>query len=433
MNFPTYPNYKHSGTEWLGAVPEHWRVVPVKFILNSTKAGPFGSSLTKDMYATSGYRVYGQEQVIPNDFSVGDYFITPEKFEELREYSISPRDVLVSCVGTFGRIAIVPTNAAPGIINPRLIRLRCSEEVEPEYLAEVMRSDFIFQQFASLTRGGTMDVINIGTLKELIIAIPPLQEQQDVLAGVQEEVGQIEALMEEQRRLIELLKEKRQAVISHAVTKGLNPDASMRPSGVDWLGDVPSHWEIGAIKRFFSVLDGRRVPLSSEERALRPGQFPYYGASGVIDSIDEFIFDEDLILVSEDGANLLNRSTPIAFVARGRYWVNNHAHILKPLDDALTYWAERIETINLTPVITGSAQPKLTIEALLNLRIAVPPSGQERLAIQNYVVYQSGKLDRLLDEATKAIDLLQERRSALISAAVTGKIDVRQAVAEGVA
>jgi type I restriction enzyme S subunit len=141
--------------------------------------------------------------------------------------------------------------------------------------------------------------------------------------------------------------------------------------------------------------------------------------------INEYIFDEDLVLVSEDGANLVNRATPIAFVARDRYWVNNHAHILKPIDNHLDYWAQRIEAIDLIPFITGSAQPKLTIQALANLLIAVPSSEKEREEIEQFVVQQAEQADILMQEAKTAITLLQERRTALISTAVTGKIDVR--------
>jgi type I restriction enzyme S subunit len=214
-------------------------------------------------------------------------------------------------------------------------------------------------------------------------------------------------------------------VISQAVTKGLDPSVPMKDSGVAWLGEVPAHWVVGSIKRFVSVLDGRRIPLSAEERGNKGGEFPYYGASGVIDWIDEYIFEEDHVLVSEDGANLVNRSTPIAFVARGRYWVNNHAHILRPMDNNLVFWAQRIEHIDLMPFVTGSAQPKLTLDALANLMIAVPPTESERRDIEQHIMRESIVIDELMREADSAVTLLCERRSALISAAVTGKIDVR--------
>jgi len=276
---------------------------------------------------------------------------------------------------------------------------------------------------------GTQQNIGMGVIENLSVPYPPLKEQSAIAVFLDQETAKIEALIVEQQRLIALLTEKRQAVISHAVIKGLNSAVPMKDSGVEWLGEVPKHWDVGAIKRFASFLDHRRIPLSSEERSYRCGSFPYYGASGIIDSVDEYIFDEDLVLVSEDGANLINRVTPIAFVARERYWVNNHAHILRPADSNLIYWAERIEAINLIPFITGSAQPKLTIEALANLVIAVPPSERERSDIERFVVQQSVQLADLVDEAQKGITLLQERRSALISAAVTGKINVYGLVA----
>ena len=259
----------------------------------------------------------------------------------------------------------------------------------------------------------------------MLITLPPDKDQLAIASFLDHETAKIDALIAEQQRLIELLKEKRQAVISHAVTKGLNAHVRMKDSGVEWLGQVPEHWEVGPVKRFFESCDGRRIPLSTEERSYKQGEYPYYGASGVIDFVDDFIFDEDLVLVSEDGANLVNRSTPVSFVAIGKYWVNNHAHILRPCDKNIYYWSERIEAIDLIPFVTGSAQPKLTADALFNLQIAVPPTEYERFQIQTYFLERTKEIQGLIVEAQKAVSLLQERRTALISAAVTGQIDVR--------
>ena len=209
---------KPSGIEWLGDVPTHWDVERIKFVTDSVKAGPFGSALTKDVYVSAGYRVYGQEQVIPNDFTIGDYFITPEKYEELSQYVVSPGDILISCVGTFGKIAIVPDDIAPGIINPRLIRLKCSKTIRAEYLVEVMRSIVTFEQFASFSRGGTMDVINIGTLNEIFVAVPPMTEQEDLLNFIRGEIAKFDTLTSEAQHGIDLLQERRTALISAAVT-----------------------------------------------------------------------------------------------------------------------------------------------------------------------------------------------------------------------
>jgi len=209
---------KDSGVAWLGEVPAHWQSKRLKFLASNIKAGPFGSALTKDMYVNSGYRVYGQEQVIPGDFSIGDYYIDQTKFAELAQYEIRPDDLLISCVGTFGKIAVVPVDAEPGIINPRLIRLRTVEGVLPLFLAEVLRSAVTFEQFSVLSRGGTMDVINIGTLSDIWIALPPTAEQSAILSEITSQMARFDALMTQARTAITLLQERRTALISAAVT-----------------------------------------------------------------------------------------------------------------------------------------------------------------------------------------------------------------------
>lgn len=210
---------KDSGVELLGDVPEHWEVKRLRYLCSDVKAGPFGSSLTKDMYASVGYRVYGQEQVIPGDFDIGDYFISNSLFEELRQYEVRPGDILVSCVGTFGKIAVVPPNAAPGIINPRLLRLRVNELISPDYLGEVLKSPIVFEQFSLFSRGGTMDVINVGTLSSIVLPVPSEKEEQmEIVSKITEIKMRFDALIEKTERSIELLKERRSALITAAVT-----------------------------------------------------------------------------------------------------------------------------------------------------------------------------------------------------------------------
>jgi type I restriction enzyme S subunit len=209
---------KPSSVEWLGDVPAHWAVARLKNLASSVNAGPFGSSLTKDMYVESGYRVYGQEQVIPNDFSVGDYFVSQEKYDELIQYRVAPGDILISCVGTFGKVALVPEGIDPGIINPRLIRLRSGPLITSDYLVQLLRSQVVFEQFASVTRGGTMDVINVGTVKEIVLPVPSLKEQGELLTFMKGELNSASQLESEIKAGVQLLRERRSALISAAVT-----------------------------------------------------------------------------------------------------------------------------------------------------------------------------------------------------------------------
>ena len=172
-------------------------------------------------------------------------------------------------------------------------------------------------------------------------------------------------------------------------------------------------------------LNHRRIPISGEDRAVMEKKYPYYGASGIIDAVDDYIFDEPLILVAEDGANLLSRSTPLAFVAQGKYWVNNHAHILRPRIGPIEYWEGLLRTIEYEPWVTGSAQPKLTKERLGAIELPIPPEA-EQLEIAKAIHIGHRTLDPARKALENGVERLNEYRTALISAAVTGKIDVRE-------
>ncbi|KMN82934.1 hypothetical protein VK98_05385 [Chromobacterium sp. LK11] len=210
---------KDSGVEWLGKVPAHWGVKRMKLLVRESIAGPYGSSLTKSMYVASGYRVYGQQQVIPNDFSVGDYYISEEKFTEMTRYQVAPDDVLISVMGTIGRAAVVPMNVEPGIINPRLVLYRVLKHlIHPRYLQAFLNSPTSQDYFSLAAQGTTMEGLNMTSIGELEVALPPLDEQLQILDFIRQEEAKIGALADAATRAIELLKERRSALITAAVT-----------------------------------------------------------------------------------------------------------------------------------------------------------------------------------------------------------------------
>ena len=209
---------KDSGVEWLGRVPEHWELTRFKFLCDNIIAGPFGSSITKDMYKPTGYKVYGQEQVIPNDFEIGDYFISEKDFSELSRYEVRTGEVLISCVGTFGKIAVFPDDAKPGIINPRLIKATLKKEHNPHFVREFLKSTTVYKQFELLSRGGTMGVINIAILNEILAAVPPKKEQELIAQFISEKKCKFRMLIEEAQQTVQLLQERRTALISATVT-----------------------------------------------------------------------------------------------------------------------------------------------------------------------------------------------------------------------
>lgn len=210
---------KDSGVEWIGEIPEHWEVKRLKHLAGNIISGPFGSSLIKDEYVKEGFKIYGQEQVIPNDFSIGDYFIPESKFKKMLRYEIFKDDILISCVGTYGKIALVPERFHRGIINPRLIKITPKYNlIHPKYLQEILLSPFCFSQFEQVSRGGTMGVINIELLSQLIIIIPTIKEQKEILTFLNIGKLKIATAISLKEKEIEKLKEYKATLINSAVT-----------------------------------------------------------------------------------------------------------------------------------------------------------------------------------------------------------------------
>jgi type I restriction enzyme S subunit len=423
MSFPRYPAYKDSGLEWLGEVPEHW---VVKRIASLYREVVEQGSDELPVLSVSIHHGVSDSELSEEEM---DRKVT--RSEDRSKYKrVSAGDLVYNMMrawqGAFGTVCV------EGMVSPAYVVARPTSIVPSTWIEYLLRTDPAINEIKRFSRGITDFRLRLywDEFKNLRVCLPPCNERDALLEFLDRETAKIDALIAEQQRLIELLQEKRQAVISHAVTKGLNPDAPMKDSGVEWLGVMPEHWEVGPLKRFLGSLNYKRVPLSSEERSGRQGDYPYYGASGVIDSVDAYLFDESLVLVSEDGANLLMRSTPISFEAHGRYWVNNHAHILMPSDGRTLFWSERIEALQITPFVTGSAQPKLTAEALLNLSISCPANLFEKEAIEERIKTARQEFGPLINASENAVALLKERRAALISAAVTGQIDVRGLVPE---
>jgi len=208
--------------------------------------------------------------------------------------------------------------------------------------------------------GSAQPQITRDGLKKVTIPLPPLPEQRRIAAIL----DRADSLRAKRRESIAKLDQLLQSVF------------------LDMFGDPvtnPKGWPISRFGLLCENEDARRVPIKRADRENRSGPYPYYGASGIIDTLDEYLFDGERLLVAEDGANLVMRSTPIAFIAKGKYWVNNHAHILAENDNADLRFLERtLEQLDLKPYITGSAQPKLNQSNLDRIEFPVPPMAMQR-------------------------------------------------------
>ena len=337
-------------------------------------------------------------------------------------------DVILAKDGsTLGTVNWVKHLPGPTTVNSSLAVIRPNNTILSAFLFRWISSSKMQSLIERYKDGQGVPHLFQSDIRKFSVILPPFSEQQAIAAFLDRETGKLDALIEKKKKLVELLKEKRTALISHAVTKGLDPNVKMKPSGIAWIGDVPEQWDVKPLRYLFDNLDNKRIPLSSEERGGLDKIYPYYGASGIIDYVDDYIYDETLILVAEDGANLLSRSTPLAFRAEGKYWVNNHAHILRPKYNVTSYWENLLQIFDFTPYVSGSAQPKLTGDNLGSFQLPVPPLPEQQ-AIAKYLDIETGKIDVLIGKAEAAVEKLKEYRTALISATVTGKIDVRELV-----
>jgi len=430
-DYSSYREYKDSGVEWLGKVPLHWGVERLKWTVSDCKNGHWGDSPKGDESDLNTVRVADFDRFalrVPDQ----DFTVRSVPTEKREERVLESGDLLLEKSGGGDKqpvgVVVLYDLDQPAVCSNFIARMPVADGHDPSYLRYLHSA--LYE--AGLNERAIKQSIGIQNLDADFylnqkVGLPSLDEQRAIADYLDRETERIDALIEKKEQLIDLLEEKRTALISRAVTEGVDRDVEMQDSGVEWLGEIPAGWETGKVAHLFTNLDSERIPVSSSNRADMQGEYPYYGASGVIDHVDDYLFEEPLILVAEDGANLLSRSTPLSFVARGKYWVNNHVHILRPRYEPLEYWAYVLRSIVYDPWITGAAQPKLTQENLDSIELPMPPK-KERLRIAERLNEEKSEVNDLIDKVEEGIDRLREYRTALISAAVTGQIDVRKEV-----
>jgi len=412
-----YPAYRDSGVPWLDEVPEHWEMRRLKTLLDerSEKGHPDEPLLA----ATQSKGV-----VLKEDYENR----TVLAMKDLHLLKLVRRDDFVISLRSFqGGIEYARVQ---GIISPAYTILFPRNRANHAYLARLFKSKPFVENLTLFVTGIRQGQnIDYDRLSRSPIPLPPPDEQAAIVRYLDHADRRIRRYIRAKQRLIALLEEQKQAIIHQAVTRGLDPDVRLKPSGVEWLGDIPEHWEVRRVKAEFDCLNSRRIPLSSTVRGEMTSRlYDYYGASGVIDRVEDYIFDDDLLLIAEDGANLVNRNLPLAIVARGSFWVNNHAHILKPKRGNLDYLAHLMETLNYRAWITGAAQPKLTKDRIMSISISVPPR-EEQDRIMAWSTRETRALVVAIDKARREVAFLREYRTRLIADVVTGKLDVREAAA----
>lgn len=412
-----YPAYAESELPWLGSIPEGWEVRRNGRLFAQRIETGRAELPILEVSLRTGVRV--------RSFGEGERKQTmadPEKYKRAAK-----GDLAYNMMRMWqGALGVSPVD---GLVSPAYIVAHPFDDVEAHFYAYLFRTDAYLNEVDKFSRGIVKDRNRLywEDFKRIPSPYPPKEEQAAIVRFLDHADRRIRRAIRVKRKLIALLNEQKQVIIRNAISKGVNDDVTYRATGIPWIGNIPTHWSMSRVKTEFICLNNKRVPLSGTARGEMTNRaFDYYGASSVIDRVDDFIFDEDLLLIAEDGANLVLRNLPLAIIARGQYWVNNHAHILRPRSGNLEFLRFLMESINYLPWISGAAQPKLTKDRLLSIPIAVPPLAEQNQIVKT--IHQSTEsLSGTINLAINEVQLLLELRTRLISDVVNGKLDVREA------
>ncbi|MEH2564962.1 restriction endonuclease subunit S [Bradyrhizobium sp. AZCC 2289] len=429
MSLPQYKRYRQSGADWLGIIPDHWSAVRVKTVFEIRKriAGELGHDVLS--VTQQGLKIRNTDS---ND---GQLSMDYSKYQlvEPDDFVMNHMDLLTG---------YVDVSKFHGVTSPdyRVFTAR-KKEVSLKFFLYLFQNGYrqrIFYAFGQGASGLGRWRMPTDSFNDFILPVPPLSEQTAIATFLDHETSKIDALVEEQQQLIELLKEKRQAVISRAVTKGIDPNETMKDPGVEWLGEVPEHWDVMTLRRLSSRVQTGRTPTTENPAAdteglpwFTPGDFGgdlrlSTAAKNIshacVEANDANLFPPGSVLIVSIGATL-GRVGFSDRLCSGNQQIN----AVPPCDAmkglflaySLSVKAEMMRFLSNASTI-GIMNQEKTKEVVL----AVPPLS-EQSAIVEFLGATTHSLNALAEEAEKVIALLQERRGALISAAVTGKIDVR--------
>ncbi len=433
--YKPYSQYKDSGVAWLGEIPQEWNSIKFKHVFLEKKKK---NNLLLDCGSISfGEVVYKDNDKIPEE--------TKAAYQEVLvgEFLVNPLNLNFDLKSL--RTALSNINV---VVSTGYIVLQSQKNTDKNYLRWLL---YHFDIAHMKTLGaGVRQTVNFTDIGNEYFYIPTIKEQQAIANFLDNATCKIDALIQKQQNLIELLKEKRQALISHAVTKGLNPHIKMKDSGVEWLGEVPEHWKILQLKRISSIKGGYAFStadfVDDGVQIIKIGNVyqskfhidrqPTYVSQEIAKETKEFLITEGDLIISLTGT-LGKRDYGFAVTVdqKGEYLLNQRVAKMLPNKKLveLIYFSYVMKSEQyLTQIYalpSGTKQANLSNENVLSAICSLPDLLEQR-AISNYLDNATCKIDTLIAKVQKAIELLKERRTALISAVVTGKIDVRECVGD---
>ncbi|MFS0753486.1 restriction endonuclease subunit S [Noviherbaspirillum sp. 1P10PC] len=443
MRFKPYSKYKKSGIEWLGEVPAHWKIRKIKWLFQ----------IQKRIAGTLGYDVLSitQQGIKVKDTESGDGQLSMDyskyQFVEIGDFAMNHMDLLTG---------YVDISKFHGVTSPdyRVFTARdltiCFKQYFL-YLFQIAYKNKIFYPFGQGSSHLGRWRLPTDQFNAFLLPLPEVEEQIAISAFLDRETAKIDTLISKQEKLIELLKEKRQAVILRAVTKGTNPTVPMKPSGVDWIGDVPAHWEIRSIKSILCERIEKNDPVKTTfilSLTMEQGVIPYSERSGGGNKAKEDLTAYKLAYPNDIVINSMNVVAGSAGLSKFFGAVSPVYYMLFPRqkEDKVEYFSNIFQCQSFQRSLLGLGNGIMMKEAessgkLNTIRMRIPmgklsaqvvpyPSSQEQESIVHYIDSELNKIDVLIAKSEQAIRLQMEHRSALINAVVTGKINVMEAITD---
>jgi len=424
-----YDSYKDSGVEWIGEIPSHWECIRLGMLGDFSSSGIDKKTNDNEtpVRMVNYTDIIQSRKYYPVQTGEKEYMRVTTPQSKLEEHRLKKGDmVFIPSSEThedLGYSSLIDFEEEDIVYSYHILRYKIKKTIHHYYKKYLINHHSVLNQFSSECKGTTRQIIGRDVFNNVRVVLPPLSEQQQIVSFLDTKTSLIDSLIEKTQRKIELLKKKRTSLINEVVTKGLNPNVEMKDSGVEWIGEIPSHWVLSKVMYVLEFHNNVRIPLSSEDRGKRQGEYRYYGSTGIIDYIDDYLFDGEYILIGEDGSNLRLRTYRLSNVVSGKFWVNNHSHILRSKDGNNHYYSHLLELTDFSNYITGSTQPKLTMDNLKIVPMISPPLNEQQQIVE-YLDEHTQLIDKTISIEEKRIELLKEYRQSIISEVVTGKLKV---------
>ncbi|MBU2028103.1 MAG: restriction endonuclease subunit S [Proteobacteria bacterium] len=406
-----YPVMKDSGVPWLGEVPAHWEVRRIKTLFREQdERNGNGSGILLSLTRVKG--------IVPQAEASNRIAST----EDLSKYKICrPGDLVMNRMQAWSGMFALSTYE--GVISPDYSIFCAIDRSDVKFFEHLFKTPIVVAQFAERSKGIGSGFNRLYTpdFGAVPVVVPPLPEQAAIVRFLDYMDRRLRRYIRAKQKLIKLMEEQKQAIIHRAVTRGLDPNVRLKPSGVEWLGEVPEHWEVRRLKTLCSMRSGDGITAMSIETA---GDYPVYGGNGMRGYTSNYTHDGDFALIGRQGALCGN-----VHLAHGRFWASEHAVVasLRP-GHVLDWFGSILMVMNLNQYSIAAAQPGLAVERVRNLLLPVPPAPEQAL-IAKHIEHETTDITQAVNRTNREIALFREYRTRLIADVVTGKLDVREAAA----